>query len=453
METEISTEIMLFIYLVLILGFLSVIFFVYYSLKIYNDSYTFNRFIKWIFCYLLFFPIYLTGEHSLSEATIYKIALGYFSFLFALITTFFLLRIEGRGFNNKYAKGFLISFALFLALITFYISNVSHIPLFMSFCGSIYLASFLLFFVYVAKIINNITKKEMLRYPTFFLIVLVSFLLINTYTNGFYNALVILLSLIVLILLFGLETYFYWVSNWFNSNSNGNNIIKTTPGNYFLNKFYEYENKLLSKKVPVNSSPYHLYDEVYNSVLNDKDLDLNDYSLKELQFMLVCANQLVNEIHQVLSSYQGYILAGLGLMILPFFRFYSSFTEYWLNFSIPAPTILSNLEATVFSKIFHLDYFIRVYIVLIMMYILATLLAAILSLGNQNSRTKIWIQQHKVINIVYGLVPIIISILMVITWLQSKDIGMGIEDFFLLGAGTCLYYPSVASLLNCRIKT
>ncbi|AKB19977.1 MULTISPECIES: hypothetical protein [unclassified Methanosarcina] len=447
-ETEIPTVIMFFVYLVLILGLFSVIFFIYYSWKIYKDSYTFNRFIKWIFCYLLFFPIYLTGEPSLSKTSIYELALGYFGFLFALITAFFLLRIEERSFNYKYAKGFLISFSLFLILITFYINSVFRSPLFMSFCGSIYLASFLLFFTYITKIIHNITKKditkkEMIRYPIFFLIVLVGFLLINTYTNGFYNALVIVLSLIGIIFLFGLETYFYWVLNWFNSNSNENDIINTTPGNYFIKKLFEYENKFLHKKIPIDSSPYYLYDEIYNSVLNDKDLDLKDYSLKELQFMLVCTNQLVNEIHQALSSYQSSIIAGLGLMILPVFRFYSSFTEYWLTFSIPTPTILTNLEATIFSKMLHLDYFIRVYIVLIMMYIMATLLAAILSLGNQNSRIKIWIQKHEVINIVYGLIPIIIGIFMVTTWLQSRDIRMGMEDFFLLGAGMCLYYPGV----------
>lgn len=446
METEIPTKIMLVGYLVLILGLLSVIYFIYYSLKIYKDSYTFSRFIKWILCYLLFFPIYLTGEHSLSKISMYEHALGYFGFLLALIIVFFLFRIEERGFNYKYAEGFLISVILFLILESFYfssVSNVSNIPLFMFFCTSSYILSFTLFFAYVAKIIHNITKKEMIRYPIFFLIVLASFFLINTYTSGFYDALVIMLSLIGLISIFGLETYFHWVSNWFNSNSNENTIIKPTPGNYFLKKFYEYENKLLNKKIPVDPSPYNLYDEVYNSVLNDKNLDLKDYSLKELQFMLVCANQLITEIQQALSSYQGYILAGLGLMLLPFFRFYSSFTEYWLNFSIPTPSILSNLEATILSKMLHLDYFVRVYIVLIMMYIMATLLAAILSLGNQNSRTKIWIQKHEVINIVYGLIPIIISIFMVKTWLQSKDVGMGIEDFFLLGAGICLYYPGV----------
>jgi hypothetical protein len=442
-ETEIPTEIMLIVYLVLILGLLSAVFFIYYSLKIYTNSYTFSRFIKWIFCYLLFFPIYLTGEHSFSKISIYEHALGYFGFLFALILIFFLLRIEDRGFSYKYAEGFLLSVSLFLILNSFYLSNVSNISLVMSFYTGTYILFLILFFAYVFKIIHNITKKEMLRYPIFFLIILISFLLFCTYTSGFYNSLVIVFGLIGLISMFGLKTYFHLVSNWFNSNSNENSVIKTKHGNYFLIKFYEYESKLLNKKIPIDPSPYCLYDEVYNNVLNDKDLDLKNYNLKELQFMLVCANQLVNEIYQDLSSIHTNVLTGVGLMVLPFFRFYSSFSEYWLNFSIPTPTILSNFETAIYSKTLHFDYLIRVFIVIIMMYFMATLLAATLSLGNQNSRTKIWVQKHELVNIMYGLIPIIFSILMVIMWLQSKETGVGIEDFFLLGVGIYLYYSGV----------
>ncbi len=96
-------------------------------------------------------------------------------------------------------------------------------------------------------------------------------------------------------------------------------MTKATPENYFLYKISKYENNLLYKEIRIEPSPYQLHDKIYGSILNSKELDLKNYREKELQFMLVCANQLVNDIHQDLSSTHTNILTGFGLIDTPIF--------------------------------------------------------------------------------------------------------------------------------------
>ena len=437
-------EYILFGILVILLIIIPVGLFRHYSLKIYRNTYTFNDFAKWVFSCLLLFFLYLAGEPSLTFESIVEISLGYLGLLLAIIILFFLLRIEERGFNYKYVKGIFLSLILYLFLNTLYFSITTHSPLLTSFSTSFYIISLFLFFVYGLKILYNFfEKKENIRYPLILFILLINLFLVGIINTGFYESLRFLLSLIALIFGVGFVFYMNWIEERLKSNSNENDVTPIESKNYFLsfifNKISEYENKFLNKQIHIEKSEYCLYDEVIDAILNSKKLHLQNYNLKQLQFMLVCVNQQIDFLHQDSSRSQSYTFTGVALIIAPFVIFYNSFSKYLIYSSILEPTTFPNLEHLL-SKALHFDIITRVYIVLILMYIVFTLFTVALSLGDPNSRTNVWVQKHKRINMLYGFLPVLIVLFMVKNWLQSSEIDTHmVESGFILlfGLGYC----------------
>jgi hypothetical protein len=96
--------------------------------------------------------------YSYSLNHVLEFAFGYFGLLFALIILFFLLRIEERGLNHKYAKGILISVAIYLVSSICYSLSVAKISLYDSFYSLISNVNILLlplFVIYTLKIEYN----------------------------------------------------------------------------------------------------------------------------------------------------------------------------------------------------------------------------------------------------------------------------------------------------------
>jgi len=202
----VETEIILFGVLLFLLFSVVAVFFTYYSFKIYNDSYTFNYFIKWIFSCFLLFCIYLIGEPSLSLESVLEIALVYFGIIFVLIVLFYLLRIEERGFEYKYIIGLFISFIIYLVSITCFVLSKSQISLYDSVYASIYILYILLIpvsIIYTLKIIyNKLIKNKRIRYPIIFFGLFISILLAGLIFSGIQKSLNLIYNLIIFILIF-----------------------------------------------------------------------------------------------------------------------------------------------------------------------------------------------------------------------------------------------------------
>ncbi|KKH45355.1 hypothetical protein [Methanosarcina sp. 1.H.A.2.2] len=412
----------------------------HYTLKIYNNAYTFSDFAKWMFSCLLLFFLYLAGEPSLTLESIIEISLGYIGLLLAFVILFFLLRIEERGFDYKYIKGIFLSFIIYLFLETLYFSNATHSSFLKSFSSSFYIISLFLFFAYSLKILYNFfEKKENIRYPLILFTLLANLFLVGTIKIGFYESLNLLLLLIAMILTVGFVFYMNWLEIWIKPNSNEKSITSMGSSNYFISSIFskisEYENKFLNKQIPIEKSEYCLYDEVIDAILNSKKLDLKNYNLKQLQFMLVCVNQRIDILLQELSTSQSYTFTGIALIVAPFVIYYNSFSNYFVYSPISEPITLPNLE-NLLSKTLHFGIITRAYIGLILMYIVFTLFTVFFSLGNPSSRTNVWIQKHKRINMLYGFIPVLFALFMVKNWLQSSEIDTRmVESGFILLAG------------------
>jgi len=169
--------------------------------KFYIKSYTFDLFITWIFLYLLFFIVGLILGYPYSLNHVLEIAFGYFELLFGLLILFFLLCIEEKGFDHKYAKGILISVAIYLVLSICYSLSVSKISLYDSFyflVSNVNILLLLLFVIYTLKMEYNISiKNDKVRYPVILFGLPVSFLLTGLAIDGFHETFKLFIYLII----------------------------------------------------------------------------------------------------------------------------------------------------------------------------------------------------------------------------------------------------------------
>jgi hypothetical protein len=415
----------------------------YYSIKIYNNSCTLSDFAKWILSCLLVLFLYLVGEPSTTLESILGISLCYFGLLLAIIILFFLLRIEERGFNYNYIKGIFLSLIIyFLEILYFSITTDSY--LLKSFSGSFYILSVFLFFTYCIKILYNFFEKnENIRYPVILLTLLANLFLVGIINSGFYNTLNLLFPLIVLILTVSFVFYMNWLEMRMKTTLNEKSISSMKSKNYFISSIFskisEYENKLLNKHIHIEKSEYCLCDKVIDAILNSKKLDLNNYNLKQLQFMLVCVNQQIDFLHQESSASQSYFFTGIALIVAPFVIFYNSFSSYLAYSSISEHITFPKLE-NLLSKASHFDIITRAFIGILLIYIVFTLFIVFLSLGDPDSRPSVWIRKHKRINILYGFIPVLIVLIMVKNWLQSSEIDTHMVEsglILLFGLGYC----------------
>jgi hypothetical protein len=404
--------------------------FIYYSSKIYINSYTFTNLIKWFISYLMLISVDLILKPTLITVLFFS------NILLTLMNMFFLLRIEERGYTSSYGIGFCSSFLTILILNTYILSSSYQSKLISLFNNTYFILS-ILFVVYCIKMLYNKTmriyiyknllhreiKTEKIRYPIILLALLISIFLINALENGIYNSFWSLMNLISLIFAFFAIFYFIWAIEWFSSSSNENDVTHTRNENYFWNKISDFENKMLNIQHSIPTSKFELYGNAFDAIYNTKNFDIKNFNKKELQFMLICANQIKNDIEEEYSSSLNFILAGVGLIILPFIRVYGSLLDYSFYLSLTISNIIPGLFEKVITPI--MDYLFALtkgYSTIIVIYFIFTIFAIFSSLNVPNSKTNIWIHKHKMANILYGLIFIIFIILFVIKWLQSNEI-------------------------------
>ena len=403
--------------------------------KFYIKSYTFNSFVTWIFLYLLFFIVGLIFGYPYSLNHVLEIAFGYFELLFALIILFFLLRIEERGLNHKYAKGILISVAIYLVSSICYSLSVAKISLYDSFYSLISNFNILLlplFVIYTLKIEYNISiKNDKIRYPIIFFGLPVSFLLTGSVINGFHKTFNFFIYPIMLILFFSLIIFYYWLKIGYDSDPKQDNVNQSNKENgifgYISKKISERKEIIFNREIRIEKSEYTLNDEIRNAITNSKYLELENRDLKQLKFMLVCANREEETFKDASNFAQNLAVTGFTLMLVPFIIILYSFFSYMMNLQL---NMITNGDIDAFFNgvyyqieqiLLKFDSSTRTLIWFIVAYMHFLILASFFSLFEPNSKTNYWIRRSRTAKELYKIFLIIFFVSLVLMWLKSID--------------------------------
>ena len=426
----------------------------YYSHKIYTKSYTFNDFAKWIFLCFLFFFLYLTGEPSLTYGSILGITLGYFGFLLAFINLFFLLRIEERGFEHKYSNGFFISLIVYLMLVASYFLSkfpvFSPISLMIALNSSINLLSILLFLGYNVKIVyNKLIKNERIKYPIILPCLLFSILLTQSVINGIRNSLHFIFLLTLLVLSICLVFYPDWLKKWLKNVSKKDYVNQNDKKNSILNTFSKIiSDRILNREIPIEESEYPLNDEIRNAIINSKSLDIKNRDLKQLEFMLLCANQQADTLNNEFNASLSFAIAGITLMLAPFLGMLYSFFIYVDSFQMHLFTVIPNFQPILERILSKFDDSTQLLVLLILLFIIISIPYLFISLFEPNSKTKIWIYKSKITSGLYELIPIITFAGLVIKWALSSELDP--VDFSLFCIGLMFHTEAYLTILPNR---
>lgn len=413
--------------------------FLYYGFKIYTKSYKFSFFVKCIVSYLLFFSIWLLLIFSMSLAygytlslkDILEVSLIFFDLLLPIVILFYLLRIEERGFDYKYLKGFFVSLTIYLISTTFYDLGQPQISGYNFFYSSILNFStllILLFIPYTLKIIYNLLiNKKQIRYPVIFFGIPISFLLTGTITNGFDKTFSMFIDLILFTLFFNVVTFCYWLKKWLVSDSKKD----IADSNNKESVIFGYVSKKISERFSnrewhIEKSEYPLNDEIRNAIENGKHLNIENRNLKQLQFMLICANLEAEDLKDGLNFGSNWVLTGFTLMLVPSIIILISFFNYLFHFQMDLFFSTQSVEYTfqrVFERIIEqtpsrFDFPIRMLISILSVYIFGFIVMSLFSLSEPNSKITSWLKKSKTANGFFEFSLIIIFAIFVIKWIQ-----------------------------------
>lgn len=425
--------------------------------KFYIRSYTFNSFVTWIFLYLLFFIEGLIFGYPYSLNHVLEIAFGYFGLLFVLIILFFLLRIEERGLNRKYAKGTLISVLIYIVSSICYSLSVSKISLYDSFhslVSNVNILLLLLFVIYTLKIeFNILIKNSKMRYPIIFFGLPVSFLLTGSAIDGFHKTFNFFIYPIMIILFFSLIIFYYWLKIGYDSDPKIDNVNQINEENgifgYISKKIYERKERFYNREVRIEKSEYALNDEIRDAIYNGKYLELENRDLKQLKFMLVCANREEETLKDVSNFAQNYMITGLTLMVVPLIIILYSFLSYMMNLQLDM-IINGGMDAFFNGVYYQMEQILlkfesstRTIIWFIFAYMQFLILALFFSLTEPNSKTNCWIRRSRKAKEYFKLFLIILYISLILMWLKS--INFDIEDLTNLDMSGLLFMATIFS--------
>lgn len=464
METVLSLFVILFgILLMIFIGIIPLLliccsYLIYIEAhKFYIRSYTFNSYVTWIFLYLLFFIDGLILGYPYSLNHVLEIAFCYFGLLFALIILFFLLRIEERGLNHKYAKGILISVAIYLISSICYSLSVAKISLYDSFyslISNINILLLLLFVIYTLKIeFNLLIKNGKIRYPVIFFGIPISFLLTGSAINGFHKTFNLFIYPIMLILFFSLFIFYYWLKMGYDSDPKKDNVNQSNKENgifgYISKKISERKERFFNRGRRIEKSEYTLNDETRDSIYNSKYLELDNRDLKQLKFMLVCVNREEETLKEVSNLAQNFMITGYTLMVVPLIIILISFFSYISNLSLDMITN-GDIDAFVNGVFYQIEQILskfdsstRSLIQFIVTYMIFLILALFYSLSEPNSKTNYWIRRSRKAKEIFKLFSIILYISLVLMWLKS--INFDVEDLTNLDMSGMLFMATILS--------
>lgn len=373
----------------------------------------------------------------------------FFSLLLPFVILFYLLRIEERGFDYRYLKGFFASLTIYLISMACYDLIKPQISGYNFFYSSVLNFSALLtllFIPYTLKIIYNILIiKKGIRYPVIFFGIPVTFLLIESATKGFDKTFSLFIYLTLVILFINVFTFCYWLKKWLISDSKKD----VTDLNNKEIGIFEYISKKISERFSnrewhIKKSDYPLNDEIKSAIKNSKSLNLENRDLKQLKFMLVCANQELDNLKNDSNTANNLLLTGLTLTVVPLIILLISFGVYYYKFCINLLFKISTYEHTFFLQAtelmsrFEFNNSTRLLISIIMMYIFGIIIVLLYSLLEPNSKIRnIKIKKINIVSGFYELSVVAIIAIGIIKWVQlnitpENMINLDISDVLIL---------------------
>lgn len=427
--------------------------------KFYIRSYTFNSYVTWIFSYLLFFIEGLIFGYPYSFNHVLEFAFGYFKLLIAFVILFFLLRIEEKGLNHKYAKGILISVAIYLVSFICYslgIVKISVYDSFYSLISDINILSVLLFIIYTLQIEYNISiKNGKIRYPIIFFGLPVTFLFTGSAIHGFYKTIYFFIYPIIIILFCSLFIFYYWLKIGYDSDIKQDNVNQSNKESrifgYISKKISERKKRFYNREVRIEKSEYALNDEIRDAIYNSKYIELDNRDLKQLKFMLVCANREEETLKDVSNFAQNYMITGLTLMVVPLIIILISFFSYIINLQFDL--IFNGGMDAFFNGIYYqieqilskFDSSTRTLIWFIFIYMHFLILTLFISLAEPNSKTNYWIRRSRKAKGVFKLFLITFYVGLII--MRLKSINFDIEDLTNLDISGLVFVATVLSFI------
>ncbi len=435
--------------------------FIYYGFKIYIKSYTFNSFVKLVLSYILFNSMWLLLFYSMSLAygyplsldsvvEILEIVLVFFEFLLSFVILFYLLRIEERGFDYKYVKGIFISLAIYLISFTYYILSKSQISLYNSFDIPIYILLIPIFIVYTLKIIyNRVIKNKRIRYPILLLSLPVIILLTETIINGIYQSLHLIYNLLIALFGFSIFIFLLWLEKWLTSDPKTDSVNQSDNKYSILGTVSKKISDRFNRETPIKKSEYILNDEVRYAIKNNKCLDLENRDLRELKFMLVCANQEAENLKDELNAAHNWILTGFTLMLVPFILILNSFFGGLLNFQMDLITKIPHIESVLTRILSVFDISTQIFIYIIFIYILFFILMTFPLVNSPNSKVNSLIKKRKITSVLYEMSLLIFFVILVLKWLLSIKLDLTDSTFVinLLTGSVGLMFHTIGSLM------
>ena len=403
-----------FVAIVLIIIFSSVILFLALSIIIYIKDCTIKLFLIWISSFLI--PVVISYLIDSNPIQLY-FNLGLIS---SMTSIFFILRIEERSFNYRYFFGFIIS--IILMVFSEYLFNPINFSILQVLTWNIFFVfifSFPKIFIY-----NKFIKKKSIQYPLILVFIIIYVLVAELILGQLYKFLELLSYYFLLVAFFSIiffhvqikawiqhvvnEKYakkrsenhsmkkienfihnkLYLIFRWddftneeceklreflmykfhfswikgaqiFKSNDNEIKIIdvsaKENLASVIINDTYEkiylkinddkiynlnanireengrlniYKKSIKIKLIePIEPSDHYLCDNIYDVIINGRDINFENNNLQALRFMLVCANLKKEDILNKLSMYRTFYLAAFALAIPPLIGFIFPFSE------------------------------------------------------------------------------------------------------------------------------
>ena len=405
---------------------------------------------------LLYFIYCFAYEYPLSLKDILEFVLIFFSLLLPLVILFYLLRIEERGFDYKYLKGFFASLTIYLISMTCYDlikPQISGYNFFYSSILNFNTLLILLFIPYTLKIIYNFfINKKQIRHPVIFFGIPIIFLLTGSAIQGFNKTFSLFINFTLFILFFNVFTFCYWLKKWLVSDSKK---YVADPNNK-ESGIFGYISKKISERFSnrewrIEKSDYPLNDEIKNAIKNSKPLDLENRDLKQLKFMLVCASQELDSLKNDSDTANNLSITGFTLTVVPLIILLLSFGVYYYKFYInllfKTPTYEHTLflQTTELMSRFEFDYSTRLLISIIMMYIFGSIIVLLYSLLEPNSKIKnIKIKKINIVKGFYELSVVVIIVTLFIKWVQ---LNITIEDMINLDLSDILILAQILPIV------
>lgn len=413
---------------------------------------------------LLYFFYCLTYDYPLSLKDILEFILIFLNFLLLpLEILFYLLRIEERGFDYKYLKGFFASLTIYFISMACYDlirTQISEYNLLNSTIINLNTLLIFLFIPYTLKIIYNfLINKKQIRYPIVFFGIPISLLLIGSAINGFDKTSSLFVDFSLFILFLNVFTFCYWLKKSLVSDSKKDiedpNNKKSGIFGYISKKISE---RYYNREWRIEKSNYPLNDEIKNAIENSKPLDLENRDLKQLKFMLVCANQELDNLKNDYNAANNMFLTGFTLTVIPFIILLLSFgvycSKFYINLVFKTLTYESNFFLQATELISRYDYSTQMFILIIMMYMFGIMFVLFYSLLEPNSKIKnIGIKEINVIRGFFELSVVVIIVILVIKWAWSNInieniINLDLSDILILAQILPLIYGIMLQLFG-----